>query len=192
MIAINVPKVVVFSIGLSPIIFLFYFAFSDQLTANPIEFITHYTGDWALYFLLITLTISPIRKLKGWSKPLQFRRMLGLFAFFYASCHFCTYFVLDQFFNIEDIIMDIAKRPYITVGFSAFLLLLPLALTSTKNMMKRMGKRWKPLHTLVYPATTLVILHFLWLVKADLFQPLLFGTILIVLLSIRLINLKRT
>lgn len=178
-------KPAVFLLSLIPAVMLIYYGFTGQLTANPIEFITHYTGDWAIYFLLITLGVTPLRNITGSNLPTRFRRMLGLFAFFYACLHFTTYFVLDQFFDFEAIVDDIVKRPYITVGFTAFVMLIPLALTSNRKMVMRLGTRWKQLHTLIYPLTVLAILHYLWLVKADTRTPIMLGMIFIVLLLLR-------
>lgn len=178
-------KPAVFVLALVPFGMLIYYAFTSQLTANPIEFITHYTGDWALYFLLLTLSISPLRIITGSNAPTRFRRMLGLFAFFYACLHFATYFVLDQFFDFAAIVDDIVKRPYITVGFTAFVMLVPLAVTSTRKMVMRLGPRWRQLHMLIYPLTFLAILHYLWLVKADTRTPVMLGMIFIVLLVLR-------
>lgn len=179
-------KPAVFLLSLVPFGMLVYYALTGRLTANPIEFITHYTGDWAIYFLLLTLGMTPLRTLTGSNAPTRFRRMLGLFAFFYACLHVTTYFVLDQFFDFEAIIEDIVKRPYITVGFTAFVLLVPLAATSTRRMVMRLGNRWRQLHMLIYPLTFLAILHYLWLVKADTRTPLMLGMIFIALLALRL------
>ena len=179
-------KNAVFLICLVPLTILVFNGLTHNLTAEPIKKITHFTGDWTLYFLLITLTITPLRRLSGWNQLLSFRRMLGLYAFFYGSLHFLTYFVLDQFFDWGEIYRDIVKRPYITLGFSGFMLLVPLAITSTNNMKKRLGKNWKRLHSIVYVIGTLGILHFLWLVKADTREPIMFGIILICLLLLRL------
>lgn len=159
--------------------------FYDALGANPIEKITHRTGDWALRFLLITLAITPLRKLFGWKQLIRYRRMLGLFAFFYVCIHFSIYIVFDHFFDVNEIIKDIVKRPYVTVGFAAFVLLIPLAVTSTNKMMKRLGRRWKQLHQLVYVIAVLAILHYLWLVKADVLQPVIHAIVLLLLLVIR-------
>jgi len=158
---------------------------TDGLGANPIEEFTHFTGTWALKFLLITLAVTPIRKLTGVNRVIQYRRMLGLYAFFYVLLHFLCYIVLDQFFDMGEIINDVLKRPYITLGFSGFLLLIPLAATSTKKMMILMGKRWKQLHKLIYISATLAILHFLWLVKADIREPVIYGVIFVILLLAR-------
>ena len=187
-----VVKPVVFSIALVPFAWLAWDAVAGNLSANPIEDITHRTGDWTLRFLLITLAITPARRLLRWSDLIQFRRMLGLFAFFYAAFHFSTYLVLDQFFSLADIVDDVAKRPFITVGFTSFLLLIPLAVTSTKKMVKRLGgKRWSQLHRLVYVAAAGGILHYLWLVKADVRLPVTYGLILVTLLAMRVRWSKR-
>jgi len=159
--------------------------FHGGLGANPIEKITHLTGDWSLRFLLITLTVTPLRKLFGWKKLIRIRRMLGLFAFFYVCLHFITYLVFDHFFDFHEIVKDIVKRPYITVGFTGFVLLIPLAITSTNKMMKRLGKNWQRLHQLIYVIAVCGILHYLWLVKADVLKPNIYAGILILLLSIR-------
>ena len=159
--------------------------YHDALGANPVEKITHQTGDWSLRFLLITLSVTPLRILFDWQVLMRLRRMLGLFTFFYVCLHFATYLVFDHFFDVGEIVKDIIKRPYITVGFAAFLMLIPLALTSTNKMMKRLGRNWKRLHQLVYVIAVCGILHYLWLVKADLLQPLLHAAILLVLLGIR-------
>lgn len=177
----------VFGLCLLPLALLLYGAYQDDLGANPIEKITHNTGFWALTFLLLTLTATPLRWLSGWSWPLRLRRMLGLFSFFYACLHFLTYLVLDQFFDFAAICQDILKRPYITVGFSAFVLLIPLAITSHQAMIRRLGgQRWLQLHRLIYPIAIAAVLHFIWLVKKDLSRPLLFAALLSGLLLIRL------
>jgi sulfoxide reductase heme-binding subunit YedZ len=162
------------------------------LGANPIEYITHSTGWWTLTFLLITLSVTPLRRLTGWNWLLRLRRMLGLFAFFYVCLHFVTYIWLDQFFDWHSMVKDIAKRPFITVGFTAFLLLIPLAATSTNRMVKRLGaRRWQRLHRMVYIIATLGVLHFWWLVKKDIREPLLFGALLGLLLLVRIIYRMR-
>ena len=178
-------KPLVFVICLIPIFMLVWDGFHDALGANPIEKITHRTGDWSLRFLLFTLTITPLRKIFGWSQLIRLRRMFGLFAFFYVCIHFSIYIVFDHFFDVNEIAKDIVKRPYVTVGFTAFLLLIPLAITSTNKMMKRLGKSWKQLHQLVYVIAVLGILHYLWLVKADVLQPVIHAIILLLLLGIR-------
>lgn len=161
----------------------------DDLGANPIETITRSTGWWTLALLLATLSLTPLRRLSGWSWPGRLRRMLGLYAFFYACLHFGTYLILDQFFDWAAIVKDVAKRPYITAGFAAFLGLIPLALTSTDRMIRRLGgKRWKRLHRLVYFIAITGVVHFAWLVKKDLSEPLAFGGVLAFLLGFRLLD----
>lgn len=158
----------------------------DELGANPFEVLTRSTGEWTLRFVLLTLTMTPLRHLTGSAWPLRFRRMLGLFSFFYVCVHLLTYLWLDHFFDWEEIITDIVKRPYITLGMLAFILLSPLALTSTKKMMKRLGKRWKSLHKLVYIIAILGVIHFLLLVKADLKEPIIYILLLLALFLARL------
>lgn len=153
---------------------------------NPVEFITRSTGTWTLVWLLATLAMTPLRRLSGQGWPLKCRRMLGLFAFFYASLHFTTYVWLDQFFDWQHIVKDIAKRPFITVGFAAIALMTPLALTSTQGWMRRLKRNWGKLHRLVYPVAMLAVAHYWWLVKKDLTQPLLYAAALALLLGARL------
>ena len=185
-------KSATFVVCLIPLGLLVWRGFTGGLTANPIEFITHTTGWWALAFLMITLAVTPLRRLLDMPWLLRLRRMLGLYAFFYASLHFLTWLVVDQFFEWEAIIKDIAKRPYITVGFTAFVLLLPLAATSTNAMVRRLGAaRWQTLHRLVYVIAVLGVVHFWWLVKKDIREPAVFAMILIVLLGARLVVLWR-
>jgi methionine sulfoxide reductase heme-binding subunit len=179
-------KPLLFSVSLIPFSVLIYNGFTGNLTANPIEYITHFTGDWTIYFLLITLSVTPLRNLTGNISLVRYRRMLGLFAYFYACQHFLTYFVLDQFFDLEAILEDIVERTYITVGFIAFVLLTPLALTSTKKMVARLGNKWRQLHSLIYLITGLGILHYYWMVKADIRIPILLAIIFVILMSLRL------
>jgi methionine sulfoxide reductase heme-binding subunit len=183
---IKLLKALVFVASFIPLSLLAYYAYTDNLGANPIEVITHWTGDSIIIFLLITLAVTPLRKLTGWNEAIRFRRMLGLFAFFYACLHFTTYIWLDQFFDFPGIIKDVAKRPFITVGFGSFLLLIPLALTSTAAMVRRLGKRWQQLHRLIYVAAAGGVIHYWWLVKKDIRWPLTFGIVLAVLLGFRL------
>ena len=183
-------KSVVFLLCLIPFMLLVFNALTHNLTANPIKEITHFTGEWALNFLLLTLAITPIRKLTGLNALIAYRRMLGLYAFFYACLHFATYLVLDQFFDWREILLDVAKRPYITVGFAAFILLIPLAVTSTNKMVQRLGANWRKLHRLVYPIAVFAVLHYLWLVKADILPPLLYAAILALLLMLRSSKIK--
>lgn len=183
-------KPVVFIAALVPFGMLLWGAGQEDLGANPLETVTYTTGDWALRFLLITLAMTPLRRMLGRGWPLRLRRMLGLFAFFYACLHFLIWLVLDQELQWQAILVDIGKRPYITVGFAAWLLLVPLAVTSTHGMMRRLGRNWSRLHRLVYPIAVLGVVHFLWLVKADLFEPLIYGGILSVLLLARVRPLR--
>lgn len=179
-------KPLVFVACLLPLAWLLWLTWQGQLGVNPVETLSHRTGDWSLRFLLLTLAVTPLRRLSGWNRLQRFRRMLGLFAFFYVGLHFAVYLVFDQFFDWQAIVADVAKRPYITVGFTAFLLLIPLAVTSTNGMMKRLGRNWQRLHRLVYLIAVLGVLHYAWLVKADLREPLLYGGLLAVLLGYRL------
>jgi sulfoxide reductase heme-binding subunit YedZ len=179
-------KAVLFIASLIPVLRLSWFAFSDQLGANPIEFITRSLGTWTLVFLLLTLSITPLRKLTGWAWLIKLRRMAGLFAFFYASLHFITYIWLDQFFDLSSIYKDVIKRPFITIGFAAFILLIPLAATSTNAMIKKLGGQlWQKLHRLVYLIAIFAVLHYWWLVKKDITQPLIYAAVLTILLGYR-------
>ncbi|KIA79730.1 sulfite oxidase [Chromobacterium piscinae] len=153
---------------------------------NPVEFITRSSGTWTLVWLLATLSMTPLRRLSGQAWPLKCRRMLGLFAFFYASLHFTTYVWLDQFFDWQHILKDIVKRPFITVGFAAIVLMSPLALTSTQGWMRRLKRNWGKLHRLVYPVAILAVTHYWWLVKKDITQPLIYAAALALLLGLRL------
>jgi methionine sulfoxide reductase heme-binding subunit len=180
-----VLKALIVVAGLTPMTALIVGAFTDNLGANPIEFITHQTGTFALTFLIITLAVTPIRRLSGWHQIIRVRRMLGLFAFFYASLHLLTWVVLDQFFDAPAMIEDIAKRPYITVGMFAYLCMVPLAITSTAAMVRRLGRRWQTLHRLTYVAAIAGVMHFWWLVKADLREPQRWAVLLSVLLGLR-------
>ncbi|MCK9605469.1 MAG: sulfoxide reductase heme-binding subunit YedZ [Methylomonas sp.] len=186
-------KLAAFMLALIPLFKLCFSAYLDKLGANPIEKISHITGYWTLTFLLITLTPTPLRRLSGWAWPVRLRRMLGLFAFFYGCLHFLTYLVLDQFFDWDSIVKDIVKRPYITVGFPAFVMMIPLAVTSTDNMIRRLGgKYWRMLHTLIYPSAIGGVVHYWWLVKKDLTNPIIFAALLGVLLAIRVVYRLRT
>ncbi len=156
-----------------------------DLGANPVETITHHTGDWALRILLLTLAITPLRKLTGWREWVRLRRMFGLYSFFYVLLHLLTYLVLDRELRIGGVWEDIIERPYITIGFTAFLMLIPLAVTSTDGMVRRLGRNWARLHMLVYPATLCAVLHFLWLVKADLREPLAYMGLFALLMLLR-------
>jgi methionine sulfoxide reductase heme-binding subunit len=179
-------KPVVFLACLVPLMLLGWKAYMGLLGANPIEVITHATGDWILRFLLITLAITPIRKLTGQLWLVRYRRMFGLFAFFYGVLHFLTYIWLDKFFDLHEMLVDVAKRRYITVGFTGFVLLIPLAITSTKGWIRRLGgRRWQALHRLIYVSAIAGVIHYLWLVKADIRKPLQYGFVLGLLLGYR-------
>jgi sulfoxide reductase heme-binding subunit YedZ len=175
-----------FLLALLPAFRLVFLGVNDDLGANPVEFIIHSLGTWALTFLLMTLAITPLRKLTGANWLVQLRRMLGLYAFFYATLHMLAYVGLDQWFDWQAIARDIVKHPFILAGFSAFVLLIPLAVTSTNAMMKRLKKNWQKLHTLVYPIAVLGVLHYFWLVKKDVTQPLIYAAVLTVLLGLRI------
>jgi sulfoxide reductase heme-binding subunit YedZ len=186
--AVRVLKAIVFVVALVPLARLAagVFLFPEWLGANPAEFITRSTGDWTLRFLLITLAVTPLRKLFGWHALASFRRMLGLYAFFYGLVHLSSYVAFDHVFDVMEILKDIVKRPFITVGFTALVLLLPLAVTSTNRMVQRLGaKRWLALHRLVYVIAPLGVLHFWWMVKRDVTEPAIYAAILAVLLGYR-------
>jgi len=179
-------KLAIFLLCLIPLLRLFWLAFHDNLTANPVEFVERSTGYWSLFMLLATLSLSPIRLMTGRSWQLQYRRMLGLFMFFYACLHVTAYLWLDYAFDWADIARDIVKHPYVLVGASAFMLTLPLAITSNNAMIRLLRERWKKLHKLVYVIAILAVVHFLWLVKKDLREPMLYAVILALLLAIRI------
>jgi sulfoxide reductase heme-binding subunit YedZ len=183
--AVRFGKPLVFLLCLTPLGLLVWRALSDGLGANPVEAIVHFTGSWALRLLLVTLAVTPLRRLSGQPWLIRFRRMLGLFAFFYALLHFAAYLILDRALVWEDITTDLTKRPYIVVGFVALLLLVPLAITSTRGWIKRLGRHWVTLHRIVYVIAILAVLHFLWLVKADTLEPLINAAVLAVLLAFR-------
>ena len=176
---------------LLPLILLVIAAFSAALGANPVEKLTHETGQWALRLLLVTLALSPLRQWTGQAAWIRFRRAVGLYSYFYCCCHFTIWFVADHSLDLGDMVEDIIKRPYIALGFSAFLLLLPLAVTSNQAMIRRLGRRWKDLHQLVYAILLLAILHFLWLVKADYLEPSIYAIIAVILLLHRIGPIKR-
>ena len=179
-------KVLIFTLSTIPLFRLIYLGLNDGLGANPIEFLERSTGTWSLVFLMLSLTITPIRQWSGINSFIQFRRMLGLFMFFYAGLHIVSYVWLDHWFDLMEITKDIVNHPYVLVGFTAFILSVPLAITSTKSMMKRLGGRWKLLHKLVYFIAVLAILHFLWLVKKDHTEPLVYLTVFLSLIALRM------
>jgi sulfoxide reductase heme-binding subunit YedZ len=185
-------KPLLFILLLLPLALLVYRGFNDDLTADPVEYILHYTGIWAIRILLLTLMMTPLKDLFKWTWFLRIRRMCGLFAFFYVSLHLMIYLGLDLGFEFGHLLEDIIKRPFITVGFVAWLLLIPMAATSNKKMIKKLGKRWKSIHKSVYLIIVLACLHFLWLVKSDLLEPLIYTAVAFVLLFYRLIKYSRS
>lgn len=185
-------KAVLFILCLFPATRLVLGALSGSLGADPVEALDHGTGLWSLRLLLATLTVTPLRRWTGWIWLVRLRRTLALYAFFYACLHVAVYLVFDQFFDWSEIAKDIVKRPHLTAGFAAFVLMIPLVVTSTNAMMKRLGgRRWQLLHRLTYPIAALVVLHFFWLVKRDVSEPTLYALILSVLLCARLIHRPR-
>jgi sulfoxide reductase heme-binding subunit YedZ len=182
-------KVAVFIAALYPLARLVLFGLTDRLGANPIEFITRSTGLWTLVFLCITLAVTPLRRLTGVAAFVRFRRMLGLYTFFYATLHFTTYVWFDKWFDVAEIVKDIGKRPFITVGFAAFVLLIALAVTSPRAMVRKLGRRWQTLHRAIYVIGALAILHFWWMKagKHDLLLPKIYGAVMIALLGWRLV-----
>jgi len=176
-----VLKSIIFIAALIPAAMLVSYAVRGDLTANPIEFITHWTGDWAIRFLVITLAVTPLRRVTGWNPIIRLRRMLGLFSFFYATLHFLTWFVLDWFFDFRQMAKDVAMRPFITLGMATFVMLLALALTSTQKSIRRLGRRWTQLHRLIYVAAVTALLHF-WLARKTVvpqFQVVLVAAVLL-------------
>jgi methionine sulfoxide reductase heme-binding subunit len=185
-------KIIVFLLALVPLFWLGWRAFNGRLTANPIEFITHYTGDWTLRLIIIGLFITPLRKVLHQPDLIRYRRMIGLFAFFYGVLHFLTWIWLDKFFDPGEMWADIIKRRYITVGMAAFLMLIPLAITSTSGWIRRLGgKRWRLLHRLVYFAAIAGVIHYYWLVKSDIRLPVVYGLFVAMLLIWRVRSWRR-
>ena len=185
---ISIVKVIVFLAALLPLAWLVWKTLHNDLGANPVEFVTHATGDWALIFLLSSLAITPLRKIAKLPDLIRFRRMLGLYAFFYASLHLLTFAGLDHHFNWAEVVPDVYKRPFVTAGFTAWLLMVPLALTSTAWSIRKLGgKNWQRLHWLVYFSAVAAVVHYWWLVKKDITDPLIYGTVLAVLLGWRVV-----
>lgn len=184
---IRLIKPLLFALALVPAVYLAIGLYRSNLGANPAETLQLETGIWALRFLLATLAITPLRRVSGWNWVIQYRRMLGLFAFFYATLHLLTYIVLDRFFELSGILQDIVKRPYITAGMVAFTLMIPLAITSTKGWIRRLGRKWQLLHRLVYVSAGAACLHFLWKVKVMIGEPVYYAAILAALLAFRLL-----
>ena len=179
-------KIVIFTLSLMPIFFIIYQIITNQLGPEPIKDITHHTGKWTLYFIVITLAMTPLKKITKLNIWINYRRMFGLFIFFYASVHLMTYVGLDYRFDLASIGDDIIKKKYIFIGFSAWLLLIPLAVTSNKRMIRILKDKWKKLHRLIYLISLFGVVHYLWLVKRDLTEPLVFLTIILFLLAFRL------
>ena len=182
-------KVFLFLFSLIPLLAIAWRAYRGDLTANPVEFLQHQTGDWTLRFLIFTLCITPFRKVLNLPELIRFRRMFGLFAFFYVCLHFLTYLGPDQSFNVAGMLKDVVKRPFITIGFAAFVLLIPLAITSTAGWIRRLGgKRWQALHRSIYACAILGVIHYYWLVKSDVREPLFYGLLVGILLAWRVFN----
>jgi sulfoxide reductase heme-binding subunit YedZ len=182
-------KVLVFLLSSLPFLFLIWRSFRGELTANPVEFFQHQTGDWTLRFLIFTLCITPFRKIFNLPELIRFRRMCGLFAFFYLCLHFLTYLGPDQSFSLAGMLKDVVKRPFVTVGFAALVLLIPMAVTSTAGWIRRLGgKRWQALHRSIYVCAILGVIHYYWLVKSDVRKPLFYGFLVGVLLAWRLVT----
>jgi sulfoxide reductase heme-binding subunit YedZ len=182
-----VAKLVVWALCLAPFLRLAWRIWHQDVTPNPIEFITHFTGDWTIRFIVVTLAITPLRKLLRVPDLIRFRRLIGLFAFFYACLHFATYLWLDHSFDMPAIVKDVAKRPYVTAGFTGFVLMIPLAITSTTGWIRRLGgKRWQRLHRLIYVTAIAGVIHYYWLVKSDIRLPVLYGTLVALELIYRL------
>jgi sulfoxide reductase heme-binding subunit YedZ len=182
----------VFALSLLPFAWLVYATFTNTLGVNPAETLQVETGIWAFRFLLATLAVTPIRRVTGWNRAIQYRRMLGLFAFFYATLHLFAYVLFDTAFAWDVLVDDLAKRPFIAAGMAAFALMVPLALTSTRGSIRRLGRRWQVLHRLIYPSAIAAALHFVWKVKVPIGEPVYYATIVAALLGFRLIWAMRT
>jgi sulfoxide reductase heme-binding subunit YedZ len=185
-------KVLVFLACLAPVCVLAWRFWKEDVTANPLEFITHYTGDWTIRMIVATIAVTPLRKLLHLPDLIRFRRMIGLFAFFYGTLHFLTWLLLDKLFDpsgmLQGMLKDIAKRPFITAGSAALLAMLPLAITSTSGWIRRLGgKRWQKLHRLIYFSAIAGVVHYYWLVKSDIRLPLLYGSLVAILLAYRMV-----
>jgi methionine sulfoxide reductase heme-binding subunit len=173
------------ALGLAPLVWLLYRGFTGDLTADPVKYITHFTGKTVLVILFVTLAVTPVRRLTGWNRIVRYRRLIGLFAFFYAVVHLLIYFAFDRGFVFAELGEDIVKRPYITVGFTAWMILLTLAVTSPTAMVRRLGRRWKTIHRFIYLAAALGILHFAWAQKKDLRPVVPYAAVLGVLFAVR-------
>ncbi|HWZ83469.1 MAG TPA: protein-methionine-sulfoxide reductase heme-binding subunit MsrQ [Terriglobales bacterium] len=184
---LRLTKLLIFLAALVPLARLLWRFRHNALGANPVEVITHSTGDWTLILIMLTLSITPLRKLTKQYWLIGVRRMIGLFAFFYGCLHFTTYLWLDKFFDVHEMIKDIVKRPFITVGFLAFVCMIPLAITSTQGSIRRLGKNWLRLHRLIYVTALAGVIHYIWLVKADIRKPLQYAFVLGVLMTYRIV-----
>ncbi len=181
-------KAIVWALGLAPVAWMGWRAWNQDMGANPVEFLQHFTGDWTIRFIVATLAVTPLRKLLHLPDLIRFRRMIGLFAFFYGCLHFVTYLWLDKDFELREMLADVSKRPFITAGFVALLLLAPLAVTSTAGWIRRLGgKRWQALHRLVYVSAIAAVVHYYWLVKSDVRLPLLYASLVGLALGYRLV-----
>jgi sulfoxide reductase heme-binding subunit YedZ len=179
-------KAIVFAVCLAPFLWLAWRFWNQDLTVNPLEYITHFTGDWTIRLIVATLAVTPLRKLLNLPDLIRFRRMIGLFAFFYGSLHFFTYLYFDKLFDFSEIVKDVSKRPFITAGFLSLVLMAPLALTSTAGWIRRLGgRRWQLLHKLIYVSGIAAVAHYYWLVKSDVRQPLLYASLVGILLAYR-------
>jgi sulfoxide reductase heme-binding subunit YedZ len=183
----KLARPLVFLAALSPFGWLVFRTLTGRLSVNPIEDIELTTGIWALRLLVLTLAITPLRRITGWNRLIQYRRMLGLFVFFYASVHSLTYFVFDQEYNLSLVFKDVAKRPFITMGFTAFVLMIPLAITSTKGWIRRLGRRWQLLHRLIYVSGIAAAIHYLWKVKVAIGSPVYYALVIAILLGFRVV-----
>lgn len=180
-------KIALFVVCLAPLIWLSWRAWNSDLTANPIEYITHFTGDWAIRFIVFSLAVTPLRRILRQPGLIRYRRMLGLYAFFYASLHFTTWFAIDHYFNMQEILGDFTKRPFIIAGLTAFVCMIPLAVTSTAGWIRRIGgKRWQLLHRLIYVTAIAAVVHYYWLVKSDIRLPVFYGVLVGIELLYRL------
>jgi sulfoxide reductase heme-binding subunit YedZ len=185
-------KVLVFALCLGPLLWAGWRAWNQDLTANPVEYLTHFSGDWTIRLLVIALAVTPLRKVLGLPGLIRFRRMIGLFAFFYGCLHFLAFLWLDKDFEVREMLKDVSKRPFITAGFAAFVLMVPLALTSTAGWIRRLGgRRWQLLHRLVYFSAIAGVVHYYWLVKSDIRLPLLYGSLVGMLLLYRAVGSYR-
>ena len=182
---LQILKPLIFAAALLPAAALVYGFYTNDLTANPGDYITDQTGTWALAFLVISLSVTPLRRLTGWNPIIKLRRMLGLFSFFYALLHMLTWVVLLNFFDVREMVIDVAKRPFITIGMATFLILLTLAVTSNQFSIRRLGRRWQSLHRLAYAAAIGAVIHFWWLVKEDITEPRRWLMVVMLLLGLR-------